>query len=514
MFIFLMGGAHMHAVIPPASFNKGFNWSDLQPTFADTVVQIFSQVAEYNWLCPYKAPSRTQSSGSGFFINDQGEIITNAHVINEAKIVTIKVPSLGKRQFEVDVIGLSVDRDLALLKLKPAGFDAIKAAIGKIPHLSLSNSDQAHRAEEVMALGYPLGQFSLKSTTGVISGWEHILGNHVIQMAAAINPGSSGGPVINKEGQVVGVSAAGFQQSQNVGYIIPSNDVIQFVDQLKKDASGQDKITVIDKPYLGVSFCNSTDNLTSYLGNPHPGGLVVVEVFKEGPLARAGVQREDMIYEINGHRLDLFGELLVPEMQEKERISVIDYVGRLNVGDDVKVLLYRNGKKIELTTKLTAPDLEAWPLRKACLPGINFDVNEYEIIGGLCIMPLTRNHLALLLPSSPLLGRFADMHQQMEHALIVTDVLQGSSAYRDRVVGPGVIIEKINGESVKTLEDLRNAIKKSVDTGYIKIETQEKFLMVFSLAEVLDEATKLARENMYKVSPFMKELRNMVAKSE
>src|SRR4029077_6348495 len=126
------------------------------------------------------------------------------------------------------------DRDLALLRLKPEELQLIKETLGKVPMLQFGNSDKVSRAEEIMALGYPLGQQSLKSTTGVVSGREQIGGKYMIQISTPINPGSSGGPSINRCGEVIGVNTAGIMPAQNVNYIIPSNEVQLFIAQLNQ----------------------------------------------------------------------------------------------------------------------------------------------------------------------------------------------------------------------------------------------------------------------------------------
>jgi len=94
---------------------------------------VFSQVAELDLLQPYKTPAQYPVYGSGFFINEQGDIITNAHVVNQAKAIWIQIPSLGKRIIDVEVISVSPDRDLALLRVKPAGLAIIKQALVKLP---------------------------------------------------------------------------------------------------------------------------------------------------------------------------------------------------------------------------------------------------------------------------------------------------------------------------------------------------------------------------------------------
>src|SRR5690606_18901923 len=183
---------------------SGQLWRPVQDRVRDTVVQLFAQVYSIDMLEPYKTPSQGTSCGSGFFINDQGYVITNAHVVISAKSVWGQVPSLGKRIIDMEVVGISPERDLALLRITEEGRDLITKELGGIPYLPLGDSDLVRRSDDVLALGYPLGQQACKSTTGVISGHEH----HLIQMSAPINPGSSGGPLLNIKGEVVEIGRA------------------------------------------------------------------------------------------------------------------------------------------------------------------------------------------------------------------------------------------------------------------------------------------------------------------
>ena len=194
-------------------------------------------------------------------------MITNAHVINQSRTVWIQIPSLGRRIIDIEVIGMTPDRDLALCRVKPDGLEVIRSALGSVPFLPLGDSDMVRRSDDVLALGYPLGQQSLKSTTGVVSGREQ----HMLQISAAINPGSSGGPLLNESGEVVGINSAGVTEAQNVGYAIPVNDLKIVMPDLHKTK-------LLRKPFLGVLYNNASESLTEYLGNPQPGGCYIVEV--------------------------------------------------------------------------------------------------------------------------------------------------------------------------------------------------------------------------------------------
>ena len=319
--------------------SKTVLWRPIQEQVKDTVVQVFSQIAEFDMLQPYRTPQQYSAVGSGFFINEQGDLITNAHVINQARSVWIQIPSLGRRIIDVEVIGMTPDRDIALLRVKPEGLELIKSMLGGVPCLTLGDSDSVKRSDEVLALGYPLGQQSLKSTTGVISGREQ----HMIQMSAAINPGSSGGPLLNEGGEVVGINAAGITEAQNVGYAIPINDLKIVLPELYKTK-------LVRKPFLGILYNNASESLTEYLGNPQPGGCYIVEVVKGSTMYRAGVKPGDMLYAINGHQIDIYGDMSVPWNEDK--ISIVDYVSRMTAGEKVNLVVYRKGDRKEVELEL------------------------------------------------------------------------------------------------------------------------------------------------------------------
>ena len=327
-------------------------WSSLQTKVKNSVVQVFSHVTEFNWVEPYKSPNQSESAGSAFFISSEGDLITNAHVIEQALVVSIQIPASGKRRFEVDVIGVSPERDLALLRVKKKELEILKREIQSpsIPYLKMGDSDAVQRGDKIMALGYPLGQQGLKSTTGVVSGREHLMGHYFIQIDAPINKGNSGGPSLDNKGRVVGVNSAGIPGAQNVGYIIPINEVKLFLEQLET-LPYEGKPKLLRKPYLGIWFKSANEDLVAYLGNPPPGGLYVVDVYKGSPFDKAGIKAGDMIYTIDGYKVDIYGEMSVPWSKE-DRISIVDYVARLKLGHMFSITYYRQGKLLKASVKL------------------------------------------------------------------------------------------------------------------------------------------------------------------
>jgi len=476
-------------VLPQVS-SSGAYWEHLQTQIQDTVVQVFTQIMEINWIEPYRVPQMGMSTGSGFFIDDQGHFVTNAHVVDQASSVYIQIPTFGKHQFEVKIIGVMPEKDLALLQVGQDCIDMLISVHGKVPFLQLGDSDTVKRSAEVMALGYPLGQQSLKSTTGVISG--HELG--MIQMSAAINPGSSGGALLNMRGQVIGINRAGVTSAQNVGYMIPINDLKIYLEDLKKGG-------LIRKPYLGIYQAPSSEELVRCLGNPMPGGVYIADVLPDSPLF-SQIQPGDMIYEINGHRIDMYGEMSVPWSEDK--ISVGEYVGRLRVGQKVTLVVYRNGARKDLECNFErrklAPIRQIFPM---------YEPIDYEIFGGLVVMELTLNHLPILTMMSPGLTKFAEHANQDKPILVITKVLPESLAFRSRSPLTATILKKVNDREVHSLQELREAIAQSKDL--VKIENGDHVIVAFDTQKMLAVESKLAMMHGYQITSGVKSLQDALA---
>ncbi|MBP6869819.1 trypsin-like peptidase domain-containing protein [Candidatus Babeliales bacterium] len=460
-------------------------WSNLQKTVQNTVVQLFVQKASFNLLEPYKVPEAGVQYGSGFFINEEGEIITNAHVVNQAAMIHMQIPSFGKYQFEVDLVGIMPEKDFALLKVRPEGLALIRAALGKVPYLSLGDSDIMRRGDEVMALGYPLGQQSLKSTTGVISGRE----GGMIQMSAPINPGNSGGPSINTHGEVVGINTSMIREAQNVGYIIQINDVKVFLKELRVER-------LVRKPYLGILQSMATEDLVRSLGNPLPGGVYIVDVLADSPL-KGKLESGDMVYEINGIKIDLYGDMMVPWSEDK--VSTAEYVARLTLGQNVSFVVYRKGVRKTFSCDFERKKLA--PIRHI-FPG--YEPIDYEVFGGLVVMQLSLNHIPLLLGLASGLAKYVEDKNQTEPILVVTHVMPNSPAQRCRLQLVGSTLKLVNGKPVKTLAELRQAIAQTEEI--LTVKTSDNAMVAISKKDLLDNEVRLARTYAYQIAAGMETL--------
>jgi serine protease Do len=471
------------------------SWRPIHDEARDTVVQIFSQVAELDFLQPYKTPAQYGMRGSGFFINDRGEIITNAHVVDQALAIWIRIPSLGKQLIDVTVVGVCPDRDIALLRVVDKDLELIRSTLGMIPYLALGDSDSVHRADEVLALGYPLGQESLKSTTGVISGRE----GNFIQMSAPINPGSSGGPLLNILGEVIGINTAGITEAQNVGYIIPINDLRVILDDLYKHE-------LLRKPALGLICQNATPAVTQYLGNPAPGGSLVIEVVPGSAADKGGIERFDMMYEINGYPVDMYGDMKIPWSEDK--LSLGTYASRLALGEALHVVIYRKGERKECVFHIDEHELAA--IRKIYPKHEKVD---HEQCGGMVFMELNLNHIKIMLEAVPGLSKYTQAQHQGSPVLVITHIFPNSSLFRARVMRPGYIISELNGQPVSTLHEARRAIAQSSKTGSLTIKatdtvtsSSENIFAVLPLETIVREEPMLSQQFHYPITPAMQAL--------
>lgn len=471
------------------------NWLRIQKMVNDTVIQVFANVLEQNLLEPYKTPKQGEGTGSGFFINDQGDFITNYHVVAQASSIEIQIPSFGMERFDVDIVGVCPDRDIALLRLTKESKEKIVKQINTIPYLELGNSDKVLRSQEVLALGYPLGQTKLKSTLGIVSGRERLGYFGYIQITAPLNHGSSGGPALNPQGQVIGINSRGVMEAQNVGYIIPINEVKSALNDLYE-------VKLLRKPTLGCIFTMATPEMVKYLNNPIEGGWYIAKVFDNTLLKSVGIQAEDMLYEVNGYKVDMYGELNVPWSEDKA--SMFELLNRHKVGDELHFVVYRKGERKEFNFKLEHKFL---PAIRTIYPEFETEFMDYEVIGGMVAMPLSLNHVGMFISRIPELVKYGQAECQQEPSLIITHVLPNSQAYKARVIRPGELIDKINNIKVRTMKELRTAMLESKKTGYVTICTTNNLYAVLPVDKIIADEPKLSSLYFYKPSSLLNSIK-------
>jgi len=487
-------------------------WQKVQNDAQHAVVQILSYAAEPHILRPYIRES-SEGRGSGSFIQEgTGLILTCYHVIENAVNVGIQMPLYcGKRVLPVRIVGVCPEFDFALLELDPAVRAELEKQFGALPTLKLGNSDKVQRSEQLLGLGFPLGDESLKSVTGVVSGYEHVVSrngirfhqSYAIQVSTPLNPGSSGGPVLNKKGEIVGICMSGNPEAQNVGFVAPINHYKVIQSRLKQEG-------IVRKPYLGVFFCRAKDNeLAQMLGNPVPAGCYLSYVSSTGLAGQAGIKEGDMLYSINGFSVDPYGCISL-KGQSGDRLYVQDYLATLPLGSDVECVLYRNGTKHEFTIpwKLSEEPAIRWRYQP-------YDQVDYEIIGGLLLQELSLNIIALFdhrsigndLPAvRSRLDQYKEDANRQESVLVVTHVFASSAAYMARSCGVGSIITEVNGQPVKTLRDVRSALSQQGSRDFVVFKTDEQEPLALPVATIVQNEEALARAFGYRITPGMAHL--------
>jgi S1-C subfamily serine protease len=487
--------------------NNG-SWKHIQEATQNAVVKIISVSRNFNWFNPYIVPGTSGNTGSGFFINDSGDIITNSHVVDNAIAVFISIPSLGKQKLRAHVISICPQHDLALLRLTQESIAIVQRELGTIKYLELGDSNTVFRFDEVLTLGFPLGSESLKSTSGIISGRSPVrlsnFSGYCIQIDAPINPGNSGGPLLNKNGIVVGINHAGNDNAQNYNFAIPVNNLKAILSDLY-----QKPLLRINN--LELTWFYATDELRAYFGNPLSYGCVVCDVDKGGNAQSAGLQANDMIYEVDGYVVDSYGQIVLSDNGDK--VDFTYYIGQLPLGSMVNLLVYRNG--IPLKYAIT---IDCKPESLISFKYPVYETIDYEVFGGMIVMQLTANYINASAKERPGLQRYLTNICYSGPRLVVANILADSTLSQMRTISYADTINEINGEKVQTLADFRNALKKSLETGVVVIKTTDEqtlntdnVLTVLSLEESCKETVELSRVHNYPLSETVKQLVEKVA---
>ncbi len=278
-------------------------------------------------------------SGSGFFVSEDGMIVTNKHVVDQKDVEYTVFTNDGKKH-SAKVLARDPVLDVAILKISGNGYS----------YLNLGNSDSLQVGQSAIAIGNALGEFRNTVSVGVISGLARSitagdnLGNSenldkVIQTDAAINPGNSGGPLLNLFGQVVGVNVAIVQGSQNVGFSLPINSIKSVINSVKTTGK-------IVRPYIGVRYVaidsamKEKNNLSVDYGVLIKQGATAndLAVIPGGPADKAGIVENDIILEVDGIKLD-------------ENNSLSSIIRGKNVGSVVKLKILHKGteKTVQVT---------------------------------------------------------------------------------------------------------------------------------------------------------------------
>jgi serine protease Do len=369
-----------------------------------------------------------ESLGSGFIVDSRGYILTNNHVVDKADKIFVKLSTDpdndSDRGRPAKVVGVDPDTDVAVIKID---------APGELPTVPMGNSDSSQVGEWVVAIGSPFA-LSKTVTAGIISAKNRTIEpgakgqfQHFIQTDAAINPGNSGGPLLNMDGQVIGINTAIYTQSagyQGVGFAMPSNTVIQVYN----DLIGPSHKVV--RGSIGISF---QPDLPSAVGRVYgfKSGVLISSIAKSGPAEQAGLKVGDIITSVDGKPV-------------KDGDELVNIISARHPGSTAKIGYVRNGKEDSATVTIADRTKTVGSLR-----GQNNQPGEENGPGEQEAGPDKLGITAVNLPQ-----QFASKGL---HGVLVQAVKPGS--FGDEInLGPGMVITAVNKTPVNNKADYTAAV--------------------------------------------------------
>jgi serine protease Do len=347
------------------------------------------------------------AQGSGFLISSDGLVLTNAHVVDGAKEVTVKLSD--HREFKAKVLGADKTSDIAVLKIDGHDLHAV----------TLGNSDQLGVGDYVLAIGQPFG-LEETATAGIVSAKGRSLPGDgyvpFIQTDAAVNPGNSGGPLFDAGGAVVGINSQIYSNSggyQGVSFAIPINLAVQIKDQIVRTGK-------VAHSRLGVEVQTLDQSLADSFKLPNPNGALVAKVEPDSAAAKAGIKVGDVILKFNGDSIVDSGQLA-------------QHVGVLAPGAKASLEIWRGGKALELTATVGS----------AAAMASTGDAGESAPARlGLALRPLTQE----------------ERHQAGVSGGLVVEDVQGRAA--EAGIQPGDVVLSVDGTPVESVAQLRSMVKE------------------------------------------------------
>lgn len=382
-------------------------------------------------------PSRERvenSLGSGVILRSDGIVVTNHHVIRGAD--EIKVVLTDKREFEADILLSDERTDIAVLQ--------IQEPKGDLPVITFGDSDDLEVGDLVLAIGNPFG-VGQTVTSGIVSGLARTsVGitdfRSFIQTDAAINPGNSGGALVDVKGRLVGINTAIFSKSggsQGIGFAVPANMVRRVVGSA---IAGEPLI----RPWLGFSGRDVDAEMSDALGLATPGGVIVENVHPTGPAADAGLQRGDIIVEVEGRPVD-------------DGQGLRFYFATRELGGKVAITALRDGKPVGIEFSLMAPP-EVPPRDRTDLIG-NFPISGIRVVN---LSPRVADELGI---PTDLTG------------VIVEGVQRGSVAHRVGI-RPLDIVTEVNGQEITLVSQLVAIVEDSPPEWLVVLNRQGERLVL------------------------------------
>ena len=410
----------------------------------ESIVKIYTVSKTPNYMTPWNSNIK-RSHGSGSIINGDGKrILTNAHIVANQTFIEVKRYGSSKR-YEAKVEYISHQADLAILTVKDKTFfEGTKClTFGELPTIQ----------QEVTVYGFPMGGDSLSVSTGIVSRIEHNRYAHSkeiflsIQIDAAVNPGSSGGPAIS-DGKIVGVVMQQISRSQNLGYLVPSEIVKHFLNDIKDGKHD-------GFPHLGVGT-QKLENKTLRSVNKmdkDTTGVLIIDVAKKSP-AYGKIKPSDVLLKIDNNKIENDGTI---EFRHNQFTSYKYYIDKKQLGETISMSVLRNGEKKDIFIKLRniAND-------NLLVDTVIYDVMpKYYIYGGYVFSALSRN--LLLNSRSTLISLRAAASKwatdKKDEVVILLKVLASDMSRGDHNFSLW-IVDKVNSQNFKNFKEFVKIVRE------------------------------------------------------
>jgi serine protease Do len=377
---------------------------------------------------------REKSLGSGVIVSPEGYILTNNHVIDGA--TDVRVTLSDKREFKATIIGSDAKTDVAVLKIDTSNLKPI----------TLGDSSKVEVGDTALAIGDPFG-VGQTVTRGIISAKGR--GNlgiedyeDFLQTDAPINPGNSGGALINDRGELVGLNTAIIGESggsQGIGFAVPVNLAHDVMDQILKNGK-------VVRGYMGILLQDVTPQMAKAFGEKEAHGVVVGDVTPSSPAQESGIERGDIILDLNGKTVN-------------DRNQLRNEVSMMQPGTSVKLTVLRNGSEKNLTVKLGEMPTE---IAKADSDSNEDSTKALQGVEVTNVTPRTAERLGV--PGSTA-------------GVVVTDI-DPASKMADSGLHKGDIIQEVNHQPVKNVSEFQSAVKKAGDEPLLLVNRHGQTLFI------------------------------------
>jgi serine protease Do len=520
--------------------NSDFIWDSIQRNLRNSVVQIFVTRGEYNILEPYATPTIREARGSGFLITSEGHILTNAHVIAGLVRCYVRSEQSENNNIRVELIAVCPNKDVAMLKCHPEDL----SLLGTYEPMEFSDDHDLDPMSKVMAVGYPLGRERIKFTEGITSGYEtsDAEGDNgpqsYIQIDAALNPGNSGGPLIDKKGKVVGINSAGIPSAiaQNTNFAIPTRVVLSVARELFSRENDDSLRKIIEPTSLGMTFQRVTNAHFEKIGFDDQSDMIGLRVkdvvpgcpFKEikpGDILRAisyaDPYNHDSAFNIDNYR---DGQCIRcgDEHDTEIEVSRTDTIRLFTNGIYDKESEFTSGRKVclkemmdgipidtPLSLEIVRPSLTGSAKQKIVTTNGIFrsidsmkivkvyppiDKLDYLLFGGAVWVPLNAN-LIEALATTKYICEFQAFDKRYQRRVIVTRIFPMTDIATMESVNATESVTKIDNQKIETLEEMKASLLKSArKSKYVTITLHSGKDIVLDIRRSLDQDIEVRKQ--------------------